>query len=289
MKCKAIKELIFVPLSRSSVVESMLKAAQRVTRRAFRVIVVDSRPGVEGRQLADTLALEGISCTYVLLTAISYIMTVSTFNTTRLFERSHSEVCESGKWTVISRVSRFVFRPWPTCWTTWTGQCVSIFVQEVTKVFLGASAMMSNGTVLSRVGTVSVDIRSVCPLGQTRVLFLTFWIISGKSYYALRHSLLRMPSVAGCRGYDGAFAQSPRHVLLRDIQGKRKDIPGIRLLCRLVPSAVFENWYWTFRAFLRLSLTRCCPQMHWNMESLDVQTFLSRSMPENMNIECYNN
>lgn len=33
---------------------------------------------MEGRQLADTLSAEGIPCTYVLLTAISYMMRVRT-------------------------------------------------------------------------------------------------------------------------------------------------------------------------------------------------------------------
>lgn len=61
---------------RSSLVESILISAQRVKGRSFRVIVVDSRPGMEGTQLASTLSSEGIPCTYVLLTAISYIMTV---------------------------------------------------------------------------------------------------------------------------------------------------------------------------------------------------------------------
>lgn len=61
---------------RSSLVESILVAAQQTKRGSFRVIIVDSQPGVEGRQLADTLSAEGIPCTYVLLTAISYIMRV---------------------------------------------------------------------------------------------------------------------------------------------------------------------------------------------------------------------
>ncbi|CAN0555197.1 unnamed protein product, partial [Ectocarpus sp. 8 AP-2014] len=64
--------------SRSSLVESVLVAAQQAKRGSFRVIIVDSRPGVEGRQLSETLSAEGIPCTYVLLTAISYIMRVST-------------------------------------------------------------------------------------------------------------------------------------------------------------------------------------------------------------------
>lgn len=62
--------------TRSSLVESILVSAQCVKRGSFRVIVVDSRPEVEGRQLADTLSAEGVPCTYVLLTAISYIMRV---------------------------------------------------------------------------------------------------------------------------------------------------------------------------------------------------------------------
>lgn len=65
-----------LPLRRSSLVESILVSAQGVKRGSFRVIVVDSLPGVEGRQLADTLSAEGVPCTYVLLTAISYIMRV---------------------------------------------------------------------------------------------------------------------------------------------------------------------------------------------------------------------
>eukprot|EP00903_Cladosiphon_okamuranus_P015657 g14459.t1 len=93
---------VILTYGRSSLVESILVAAQQTKRGSFRVIVVDSRPGVEGRQLADSLSAEGIPCTYVLLTAISYIM------------------------------------------------------REVTKVFIGASAMMSNGAVLSRVGTAVV-------------------------------------------------------------------------------------------------------------------------------------
>lgn len=63
---------------RSSLVESILVSAQQTKRGSFRVIIVDSRPGVEGRQLADILSAEGIPCTYVLLTAISYMMRVST-------------------------------------------------------------------------------------------------------------------------------------------------------------------------------------------------------------------
>lgn len=79
--------------SRSSLVESVLVAAQQAKRGSFRVIIVDSRPGVEGRQLSETLSAEGIPCTYVLLTAISYIMRVSTDNLPPALKVSGSDVC----------------------------------------------------------------------------------------------------------------------------------------------------------------------------------------------------
>ena len=41
----------------------------------FRVVVMDSRPQLEGRPLLRRLLSHGIACTYVLLNAASYIMT----------------------------------------------------------------------------------------------------------------------------------------------------------------------------------------------------------------------
>ncbi|CAM9138621.1 unnamed protein product [Discosporangium mesarthrocarpum] len=93
---------VILTFGRSSLVESILVSAQQRKEVAFRVIVVDSRPDLEGKQVADRLATAGVPCTYILLTAISYIM------------------------------------------------------REVTKVLIGASAMMSNGAVLSRCGTAVV-------------------------------------------------------------------------------------------------------------------------------------
>lgn len=68
----------------------------------FRVIVVDSRPDFEGQKMLDSLTVQGISCTYVLINSVSFIM------------------------------------------------------PEVTKVILGAHALLANGTVMSRVGTAQV-------------------------------------------------------------------------------------------------------------------------------------
>ena len=80
-----------------------MNETQCLTRQALhQVIVVDSRPKLEGKELLRSLTNRGISCTYVLISALSYVMA------------------------------------------------------EVTKVMLGASAMLSNGNVVSRVGTASV-------------------------------------------------------------------------------------------------------------------------------------
>ncbi|XP_019952975.2 translation initiation factor eIF2B subunit delta isoform X2 [Paralichthys olivaceus] len=68
----------------------------------FRVIVVDSRPRLEGREALRRLVQKGIRCTYVLISAVSYIL------------------------------------------------------PEVSKVFLGAHALLANGYVMSRVGTSQI-------------------------------------------------------------------------------------------------------------------------------------
>eukprot|EP00897_Mesotaenium_endlicherianum_P006765 jgi/Mesen1/6116/ME000311S05212 len=83
----------------SHVVETLLLSAHRKHRRKFRVVVVDSRPKLEGQQLLRRLLQAGIQCTYVNINAVSY---------------------------------------------------------EVTRVFLGASSVLANGTVYSRVGSASV-------------------------------------------------------------------------------------------------------------------------------------
>ncbi|XP_051500574.1 translation initiation factor eIF-2B subunit delta-like isoform X2 [Myxocyprinus asiaticus] len=71
-------------------------------QRKFRVIVVDSRPRLEGREALRRLVKRGIQCTYVLISALSYIL------------------------------------------------------PEVSKVFLGAHALLANGYVMSRVGTSQI-------------------------------------------------------------------------------------------------------------------------------------
>ncbi|XP_074847692.1 translation initiation factor eIF2B subunit delta [Carettochelys insculpta] len=74
--------------------------------RAFQVIVVDSRPRLEGRDMLRRLVRKGIRCTYVMITAISYVL------------------------------------------------------PEVSKVLLGAHALLANGSVMSRVGTSQIALVS---------------------------------------------------------------------------------------------------------------------------------
>ncbi|KAL8132576.1 hypothetical protein AgCh_008165 [Apium graveolens] len=85
----------------SSVVEMILLQAHELGK-IFRVVVVDSRPKLEGQALVRRLVRNGVSCTYTHINAISYIM------------------------------------------------------HEITKVFLGAASVLSNGTVYSRIGTACV-------------------------------------------------------------------------------------------------------------------------------------
>ncbi|THG06037.1 hypothetical protein TEA_019404 [Camellia sinensis var. sinensis] len=85
----------------SSAVEMILLYAHELGKQ-FRVVVVDSRPKLEGRLLLHRLMGKGLSCTYTHINAVSYIM------------------------------------------------------HEVTRVLLGASSVLSNGTVYSRVGTACV-------------------------------------------------------------------------------------------------------------------------------------
>ncbi|CAK9205721.1 unnamed protein product [Sphagnum troendelagicum] len=85
----------------SCVVEMILIRAKEMGKK-FRVVVVDSRPKLEGKGLLRQLLSKNIQCTYTHMNASPYIM------------------------------------------------------QEVTRVFLGASSVLSNGTVYSRVGTACV-------------------------------------------------------------------------------------------------------------------------------------
>ncbi|XP_017753741.1 PREDICTED: translation initiation factor eIF-2B subunit delta-like [Eufriesea mexicana] len=85
----------------SSLIHKILLDAHTATKQ-FRVIVVDGRPWLEGKEQLRRLARHGIDCSYILINALSYVM------------------------------------------------------PEVSKVFLGAHAILANGAVMSRVGTAQV-------------------------------------------------------------------------------------------------------------------------------------
>lgn len=92
---------VILTYATSHVVELLLKKSHAEGKR-FRLIIVDSRPKLEGKELLRRLVEVGIQCTYIMINALSYVM------------------------------------------------------REVDKVFLGAAALLSNGTVISRVGTALV-------------------------------------------------------------------------------------------------------------------------------------
>ncbi|XP_076294947.1 eukaryotic translation initiation factor 2B subunit delta isoform X2 [Lasioglossum baleicum] len=85
----------------SSLIHKILLDAHTAEKQ-FRVIVVDGRPWLEGKEQLRRLAKHGIECSYVLISALSYVM------------------------------------------------------PEVSKVFLGAHAILANGAVMSRAGSAQV-------------------------------------------------------------------------------------------------------------------------------------
>eukprot|EP01132_Coremiostelium_polycephalum_P007678 gene7678-9446_t len=64
---------VILTYASSHVVELIIQQALLEGKR-FRLIIVDSRPKHEGRELLHRLVLHGIKCTYILLNAVSYIM-----------------------------------------------------------------------------------------------------------------------------------------------------------------------------------------------------------------------
>ncbi|KAH8402166.1 hypothetical protein KR009_010356, partial [Drosophila setifemur] len=61
----------------SSLIQFICEEAKR-RQVAFRMIVVDSRPGCEGQEMLRRLHATGIPCTYVLINAVGYVMAEAT-------------------------------------------------------------------------------------------------------------------------------------------------------------------------------------------------------------------
>ncbi|KAG5331775.1 EI2BD factor, partial [Acromyrmex charruanus] len=85
----------------SSLIHKILVEAHAAGKQ-FRVVVVDGRPWLEGKEQLRRLTKHGIECSYILINGLSFIM------------------------------------------------------PEVSKVFLGAHAILANGAVMSRVGTAQI-------------------------------------------------------------------------------------------------------------------------------------
>lgn len=93
---------VILTYGKNDLIRMILYQAIQEEKKDFRVIVVDSRPLLEGKDMIKDLIDAGIECTYILINSVSYVM------------------------------------------------------KEVTKVFLGGSALMSDGSILGRVGTASI-------------------------------------------------------------------------------------------------------------------------------------
>jgi len=99
---KIIDGDVILVYAKSELIQMLLMHVKNNSDRNFRVILVDSRPLLEAKDMLERLMDAGIECTYILLNSVSYVM------------------------------------------------------KEVTKVFLGASALLRDGSVLNRVGTASI-------------------------------------------------------------------------------------------------------------------------------------
>jgi len=67
-----ISENIYYNFS-SSLIHKILVEAHAADKK-FRVIVVDGRPWLEGKEQLRRLAKHGIDCSYILINALSFIM-----------------------------------------------------------------------------------------------------------------------------------------------------------------------------------------------------------------------
>ena len=113
-------EDVILTYAKSSIVEKTLLTAHRVSKKDFKVIIVDSRPMFEGRNLARSLIRAGLKVQYTLLSGLGDIL-------------SHDAPGDA-----------------------------------VTKCFLGASAMLGNGNLLSRAGSAMVAMMAKESCGKNK-------------------------------------------------------------------------------------------------------------------------
>ena len=154
---------------RSTSVEAAILYAHSIGIK-FRVVVVDSRPRMEGRALLNIFAEQGIPSTYSMLGSVAYTM------------------------------------------------------RRVTKVILGASAMMANGTALSRVGTAVVAM-----MGHAQRIPIIFCCETYKFHERVQLDAIVSNEVA-----------DPNDLIVRNADPSDIDTPGnIR---KVDPKKSLEGW-----------------------------------------------
>lgn len=80
---------------RSALIYKVLKEAHGAGRK-FRVIVVDSRPKLTGREMLRKLVALGVQCSYCLISAVSYVMKEAT----KIFLGAHALLANGCVWSL---------------------------------------------------------------------------------------------------------------------------------------------------------------------------------------------
>ena len=174
---------VILIFGKSEVINRLLLDAALIDNKTFRVIVVDSRPLLEGRDSLAILSRAGIPCTYILLNALTYLM-----------------------------------------------------MGEVTKVFLGASALMSNGSVLSRIGTACVALLANSNHIPVLVGCETYKICNRVQLESITGNELGDPDEVACTDCarvgpsHGTSGEETRKKKEKDVLANWKDQPNLKLL-----------------------------------------------------------
>lgn len=172
---------VILVYGKSEVIQSLLFAAVEAGK-DFRVIVTDSRPLLEGREMLHDLVEYDIPCTYILLNSLSYVM-----------------------------------------------------VKEVTKVFLGAAALMSDGSVMNRIGTASVAL--MAKSHNIPVLFCceSYKISNRVQLESFTHNELGNPKEIAMISSTPTDNSDPKSILDLDHAEKIKNLRLLNLTYDLTP------------------------------------------------------
>jgi translation initiation factor eIF-2B subunit delta len=153
------RDEVLLVYGHSEVITKILQGAVSACRQ-LRVILVDSRPLLEGKKQLEKIRELGIPCTYILLNAMTYVF------------------------------------------------------QDVTKVLLGTAAMMSDGSVMGRVGTASVAMVAAAHNIPVLVCGETYKISNRVQLESITNNELGDPNLVST---DGDTTNSKRLNLLYDL------------------------------------------------------------------------